>query len=245
MYRVLIAIAIAAGLNSSASAQSVDEVIGKYLNAHGIDQWRQVHSLKVSATIDAQGRSTPMTIISKRPNLVRQEVTVNGSTIVEAYDGSTVWGINPQVSPAPQRIQGAQATALAEQADFDLVLADYKKKGYEVELAGKAKVGDRDTYDVRVARGKGVVQDYFIDAETFLEDRVATQIERGGQTLNSTSEPADFRSVDGVMMPFTITQQAGGMPAVTLHVQKIEFNVPAPDELFKMPAGGRERRSGG
>lgn len=237
--RVLVAAIITAGLSSFASAQSADEVVAKYLNAHGLDKWAQVQSIKVTATIDAQGRSTPMTIISKRPNLVRQEVTINGNTMVEAYDGSTVWGINPQASPAPQRIEGPQAEALAEQADFDLVLLDYKKKGYEIELVGKAKVGDHDTYDVRVTRKNGVVQDYFIDATTFLEDRVATEISRGGQTLNSTSDPADFRSVDGVMMPFTITQKAAGMPAVTLHVQKIEFNVPAPAELFKMPAGGR------
>lgn len=235
--RALATAIITAGLSSSASAQSLDDLIGKYLNAHGADKWRQVQSMKVTATVDTQGRTIPMTVISKRPNFVRQEVTINGAAVVEAYDGSTVWGINPQVSSAPQRIEGPQATALAEQADFDLVLLDYKRKGYDAELVGKAKAGDRDAYDVRVTLKDGVVQDYFIDAATFLEDRVETHITRGGRTLNSSSEPGDFRSVDGVMMAFTITQQAAGMPPVVLHVQKIEFNVPAPDDLFRMPTG--------
>jgi hypothetical protein len=234
-FRVFAAGVITAGLSTFASAQSLDDVIGKYLNAHGADKWRQVESMKVEATVDAQGRSALMTSISKRPNLVRQEVTINGNTVIEAFDGTTVWGINPQLSPEAQRIQGPQATALADQSDFDLVLLDYKKKGFEAELVGKAKVGDRDAWDVKVTQKNGVVQDYFIDATTFLEDRVATEITRRGQTLNSTSEPSDFRNVEGVMMPFTITQQVVGMPAAVLHVRRIEFNVPAPDELFKMP----------
>ena len=241
-FRVLAAVVAAAGLSSFASAQSaqsLDDVVGKYLSARGVDKWRQIQSMKVTATIDAQGHATPMTVLSKRPNLVRQEVTVDGGTFVEAYDGTTVWGINPQVSQDPQRVEGPQATALAEQSDFDLVLLDYKQKGYEADLVGKAKVGDRDAYDVRVTRKDGVVQDYFIDAATFLEDRVATQIVRAGQTLNSTSEPSDFRSVEGVMMPFTISQQVSGRPAVVLHVQKIEFNVPAGDDLFRMPRRDR------
>lgn len=234
--RVLAAAIFTTGLSTFASAQSLDDVIGKYLEAHGADKWRQVQSMKVEATIDAQGQSASMTSISKRPNLVRQELTVGGHTIVKAFDGTTVWGLNPQLSPEPQRIEGPQATALAEQADFDLVLLDYRKKGFAAELVGKAKVGDRDAWDVQVTQKNGVVQDYFIDAATFLEDRVATQITRRGQTLNSTSDPSDFRSVDGVMMPFTITQRVMGGPAAVLHVRNIEFNVPAPDELFKMPA---------
>ena len=226
-------------LNSIASAQSVDEVIGKYLQAHGIDKWRAVQSMRVTATMDAQGHSITMTTVSKRPNLVRQSFTLNGNTIVQGYDGSTVWQLNPQVSPDPQRIEGPRANAIADQADFDLVLFDYKKKGYTAELAGRTKIGDRDVYDVKVTRKEGVVQDYFIDAATFLEDRVTTEITHGGQTLNSRSEPSDFRNVDGVMMSFTVTQQVAGLAPVVLHVQKIEFNVPAPDELFRMPAGGR------
>ena len=229
---------LCAGLGPPASGQTLDQVVQKYLAARGVEKWRQVQSMKVTAAIDSQGHSTQMTVTSKRPNLVRQELTMDGVTRVEAYDGKSVWGINPDVSPDPQVITGPQATALADQADFDLVLFDYKQKGYDAELAGTSKVGGHEAYDVRIARSHGVVQDYFIDQTTFLEDRVATQISRGGQTLNSTSDPSDFRSVEGVMMPFTITNQVSGGPVVTLHVQTIEFNVSAGADLFRMPKKG-------
>lgn len=227
-----------------ASGQTLDQVVQKYLAARGAEKFQQVQSMKVTATIETQGHSTQMTVTSKRPNLVRQELSANGATIVEAYDGKAVWGLNPQVSPQPEVIRGPQATALADQADFDLVLLDYKRKGYDVDLAGTSKVGDRAAYDVRITRDSGVIQDYFIDQQTFLEDRVATQISREGQTLNSTSDPSDFRNVEGVMMPFTITQQVSGGPPVTLHVQTVEFNVPVPDDLFRMPKGPRGSSEG-
>lgn len=242
-YRIVVIGAMLSGLSAGlcpfADAQTLDQVVEKYLAARGADKWRQVQSMKVTAIIDSQGRSTQMTVTSKRPNLVRQELSADGVTVVEAFDGRSVWGVNPRVSPEPQLITGPQATALADQADFDLVLLDYKQKGFGAELAGTTNLGGREAYDVRIARKNGVVQDYFIDQHTFLEDRVATQINRAGQTLNSTSDPSDFRNVEGVMMPFTITNRVSGGAAVTLHVQTIEFNVPAARDLFTMPKGQR------
>ncbi|MGH9410610.1 MAG: hypothetical protein ACRD1V_14280 [Vicinamibacterales bacterium] len=224
-------------------AQTLDDVISKYLAARGADKWRQVQTMQMTAQVDSGGRTTPLTVISKRPNLVRQEVTVNGSTIVEAFDGKMVWGINPLVSPDPQQIQGPQAIGLAQQSNFDPVLMVYKQKNYQVDLVGKSKLGDRDVYDIRATQPGGVVQHYFLDATTYLEARVATEVQRGGQTLNSTSDPSDFRNVEGVMMPFQTTQQVSGMPPVVVRVQKVEFNVPVNDSIFRMPTALPPSRS--
>jgi len=41
--------------------------------------------------------------------------------------------------------------------------------------------------------------------------------------------------VNGVQMPFSITQKANGNPVMELTVEKYEVNVPVEDAMFKMP----------
>lgn len=221
---------------SAASAQTADDIVARHLKARGADKWRQIQTMKVTAVITRQGvPPTHLTTLSKRPNLVRQEATEDNHTVfIEAYDGKTAWGITP-MSPDPQELEGATAKTLADQADFDTVLMDYKAKGHTVELIGKEKIGDRDVYHLKVTRKNGVIQHYYIDAETWLEARIATNVGPPARELKFVSEPSQFRDVDGVMMPFHITQGISGMPQVEISVEKIEFNVPVDDAVFRMP----------
>jgi outer membrane lipoprotein-sorting protein len=222
-------------ISGIASAQTADEVVARYLKARGADKWRQIQTMKVTAVITRDAvPATHLTTISKRPNLVRQEATDNGQKFVQAYDGTTAWGISP-MSPDPQPLQGPAAKTLADQADFDTVLMDYKAKGHTVELIGKEKIGDRDAYHLKVTRKNGVIQHYYIDAETWLEARITTNIGPAGRELTFVSEPSQFRDVEGVMMPFHIKQGISGMPQVEISIEKVEFNVPVDDSMFRMP----------
>jgi outer membrane lipoprotein-sorting protein len=223
-------------LSAAASAQTADEIVARHLKARGADKWRQIQTMKVTAVITRQGGpATHLTTISKRPNLVRQEATDNGQTFVQAYDGTTAWGIIPPFAPEARALDPQAAKTLADQADFDTVLMDYKAKGHTVELIGKEKIGDRDAYHLKVTRKNGVVQHYYIDAETWLEARITTNIGPAGKDLKFVSEPSQFRDVEGVMMPFHITQGIAGMPKVDISIDKIEFNVPVDDSVFGMP----------
>ena len=223
---------------SEASAQTVEDVVARHLKARGADKWRQIQTMKVTAVLTREGAlPTHLTTISKRPNLVRQEAAENGKLVfVQAYDGTVAWGITPR-SPDPQEMQGPAAKTLADQADFDTVLMDYKAKGHTVELLGKEKLGDRDVHHLKVTRKNGVVQHYYIDAETWLEARITTNVGPAGKELTFVSEPSQFRDVDGVMMPFHIRQgiSGNGMPQVEISIEKIEFDVPVNDSVFRMP----------
>jgi hypothetical protein len=46
---------------------------------------------------------------------------------------------------------------------------------------------------------------------------------------------ADYRTVDGRTVPFTTTQVMNGNEAGRIKFEKIEFNVPLDDEMFRMP----------
>ena len=80
----------------------------------------------------------------------------------------------------------------------------------------------------------GDVQHPALDTETGLERKIVISIQQGGQTITQEQLPSDYRDVDGRRMPFRIKNTSGPQTAEIV-VEKVEFNVPLDDALFKLP----------
>ena len=98
---VLTAILTATG---NAAAQTVDQIVAKAIEAKGGDKWKTIQSTRMTARITLQGMELPMTIVSRRPNLMRQDITIpmQNMTITQGFDGEKGWAVNPMA--------GAEAT---------------------------------------------------------------------------------------------------------------------------------------
>ena len=229
--------AIAAFLFSAgtASAQTVDDVLAKYYAAKGGAKWQSLDSMRMTARVVTQGIELPMTMVSKRPNLMRQDMSFQGVSIVQAFDGTTAWGINPMAgSSEPAAIEGAMADALREQADFDGSLVDYKAKGGTVELVGTEDLNGKKVHHLKLTKKGGQVQHYYLDAETALEAKVVVETDMGAGPVTVETLLSNYQTVDGFPVPMTITQNAP-TGQVVITVEKVEFNVPLDAGFFKMP----------
>ena len=216
-----------------ARAQTVDEIVQQNLKATGAANWKTVQTMKVTATISVQGQKAAMTVWEKRPKLLRQELLIQNVTLVQAFDGQTVWAINPQMfggSEAPHEAPGPAADSTKDQAEFESALLDYKAKGSSVELVRRPFGSDAH---LKVAKAGRCSTLY--DTQSGLAVRVTTDIDQGGQPVTLTSDPSNYKAVEGIMMPFSITQTVGGMATVVLSIEKIEFNLPMDAAMFKMP----------
>lgn len=219
----------------SASAQTVDDVLAKYYAAKGGAKWQSLKSMRMTARVVTQGIELPMTIVSKRPNLMRQDMSFQGVSIVQAFDGTTAWGINPMMgSSEPAPIPGAMADALREQADFDGSLVDHKAKGSTVELVATEDLNGKKVHHLKLTKKSGQVQHYYLDAETALEAKVVVETDMGAGPVTVETMLSNYQTVDGFPVPMTITQNAP-TGQVVITVEKVEFNVPVEDAFFKMP----------
>jgi outer membrane lipoprotein-sorting protein len=235
---------LAAGLPASAQP-TVDQLIEKNIKARGGEaRLRQLNSMRLSGKVTAQGMELPMVILAKRPNMMRQEVQVQDKKVVTAFDGATAWMVNPLMgTETPQEIQGPQAEMTREQADFDPVLLDYKAKGHTIELVkgdgpgGTEKLADgRSVHHLKVTRKGGRVQHYYLDAESGMELKTATEIETpDGRTATIESEMSDYREAGGLMVPHTLRNLMNGTPMATMTIDQVEFNAEIDDGLFKKP----------
>ena len=79
------------------SAQTADEIIAKYVKTiGGAERIQAIKTLRRAGKIIV-GPGFEMTVLeeNKRPNLVRRNMSMQGITAVNAYDGQTGWKIEP------------------------------------------------------------------------------------------------------------------------------------------------------
>src|SRR5271167_2347473 len=93
---VLILFAVSC-LSGFTCAQTAEELVEKNIQAKGgIDKIKAAKTLRITGRLkNARGRTAEFGEATKRPDLVRQTLTMQGMTAVEAYDGSTGWQTQP------------------------------------------------------------------------------------------------------------------------------------------------------
>src|ERR1700732_5226305 len=79
-----------------ASAQTVDEIIAKNIQARGgLEKLKAVKTLRMTARINQNGFRATVVQENQRPNKVREEFIIQGMAEVEAYDGKSAWQVSP------------------------------------------------------------------------------------------------------------------------------------------------------
>jgi outer membrane lipoprotein-sorting protein len=224
--------------SSQAALPTVDEIIAKNLQAKGgAEKWQAVKSVKMTGKMTAQGTEMALTVYAMRPNYNRQEITLPAGKAIQAFDGTTAWVVNPTIGiDTPQPVPGPAAELAKNGADFDGALINYKTKGNTVELVGKEQLEGKDVYHLRVTVKGGPLQHYLLDAESGLELRMTADVDLpNGQKQKLTTDMSNYKPVDGIMIPHTVTQTSGAQRLLQWTINTVEFNSVPDDSIFRMP----------
>jgi len=223
-----------------AAAQTADDIINKNIQAKGgLDKMKAVKTMRATGKITlGPGMEAPVLLEQKRPMSIRVEVVVQGLTIIQAFDGTNGWMLNPMSGRKdPELMPSEQVKSIEEQADMDGALVDYKTKGSTVELLGKDKADGADCYKIKLTLKSGDTRTYYIDAENFLEVKVESKTAVRGTDVEGDTIIGDWKEVSGMMMPFSIDAGQKGAPArQKITLDKIEVNPAIDDSRFKMDA---------
>jgi len=114
-------------------------------------------------------------------------------------------------------------------------MAHWKDHLASAECTGVADVNGKRAYRVVATPKVGSVQTFYFDAETALLLRSETTVTSAAGQIAVTSEPADYRKVDGILTPFTSRVSLLGQQR-TLTVDRIEQNVDLPADRCDPPA---------
>jgi hypothetical protein len=230
-----------------ASAQTADEIIEKHLEAlGGRAAFAKIESRTmkgtISATTPAGDLSGTIEVTNQRPNKTRTLIQMDLSAVglgkmvqEQRFDGAAGYAMD--TLQGNRDVTGDQLEAL-KNTTFPNPLLNYKEAGATVELAGKEKVGDRDAYVIIGKPKTGPVVRQYIDAQSYLPIKqvVKINVPQIGGEVEQTTEPSDFRDVDGVKVPFRV-KTSSALQTIVVTVSQVEHNKSVDQSLFSKPAG--------
>jgi outer membrane lipoprotein-sorting protein len=222
---------------AGAQTPTADELVAKNLAARGgLEKIQALNTARIAGNLNAQGMDMTLTVVSKRPNKMRQEVTVKDQKMITAFDGTIVWSINPMMGgTSPQVLEGAQADMIRTQAVFFSPLVGYKERGDTLEVVGPATVDGAKAWNLKLTRKDGKSMNLLLDAETGLERQWTATMDQGGMTMEVQTIITDHQVTDGLQVARSMRTMMGGQQVATMSITSVEFNVPVEDAVFVMP----------
>jgi outer membrane lipoprotein-sorting protein len=238
----LVAAVVLLAAASSAFAYTAEELAAKNVAAKGgAEKLAALQSVRLTGKLLVNGDTLQLGYVATvaRPDSVRIEATLQGLTLIQAYDGTEGWKVNPlRGRKDPEKMSADDAKELSEDAaDFTGALVDYQAKGYKLDYLGTEDVDGTDAYKLRVTRPNGDVTYVFLDPDYFLEIRTISRRIQHGVPRETVTDYGDYEQVNGVYYAFS---QASG-PNGSSDRQKVQFdkaeaNTALDGSMFRFPA---------
>lgn len=226
--------AMLAGLSLPVWAVTADELVANNLQARGgadklraITSMHTVGKMRLGGGLEARTETFASSPGMPSNGMFRQELSLQGLTAVQSWDGQQGWAINPfQGRRDPQKLSGDDTKDLAQAADIAGPLLDAQKKGERIEYLGTEDIDGTDAHKLRVTYKNGDSRVIYLDPDQFLEIRVVDHRVVRGQEQVQTTDLGEYEKVDGVYFPFEQGQN---------HTESAELNKPIDAAMFSFP----------
>jgi outer membrane lipoprotein-sorting protein len=241
MRKILLGIIGLALFAMPVSAQTAEEIVAKYIKTiGGAEKIEAIKTLRRTGKFTGGGGFEAVVIHEKkRPEMARQEFTIQGMTGVTAYDGKTGWKIEPWQGKKDAELLGEdELKQVQEEADFDGPLVNHQQKGNKVEFVGAEPVEGTDAFKLKVTLKNGDVRYFYMDTDYYVPIKIEYKIMIRGAEREFETSLADYKEVAGVYLPHSFESGVKGSPnKQQITFEKIEANVALDDSRFKQPTG--------
>ncbi|MBC8358598.1 MAG: outer membrane lipoprotein-sorting protein [Candidatus Aminicenantes bacterium] len=226
-------------LTSPGYSQKASDILDKMIDAQGGKKvLGSIKDTTISGSLEmiAVGASGSVTIYHKEPNKVRMDMEMMGMVITVAFDGETAWMINPQTG-STEEMSGKDAEDMKRDVyDFGYSALLYPEK-YSITYAykGKEKIEGKDYFVLEQIFSDGHKKTLYIDSKTYLTFKIKDiTLNDSGVEVEEEEFRSDYKKVDGVMFPHSITSFEDGGEAAKVTVTNVKFNTGLENSLFEM-----------
>jgi CubicO group peptidase (beta-lactamase class C family) len=218
----------------------IEELVAKMIAASGGEANMRKHkSVRTTSavTFESQGLEGEVVSYAQAPNSFAREVTFIGlgkriGTTREFFDGAA-GGEERSFTAQPSRWGEKKLAEMRVAGDF-YGLLDWKTNYKTVVVTGVVKEGDEDAYVVVYTPVSGSPSREYVSTKTFLVLRRDTnESSATGDAAPVKARFSDYRSVEGVIVPFVVTYDVPDMGEATERVKEVKFDTPIPPEVFR------------
>jgi hypothetical protein len=220
-----------------ALAQKPEEILARYIAATGgTAAYSKVKSQVQKGTISmpAQGISGKFTMSYVAPAKMVMNANLPGiGEIGQGYDGKTGWSRDPFLGT--RTLKGDELAQILNELTLSNDPANYKKVFAKIEALPPGKVGKIKALRLKLTPRTGMPQTLYFDAVSYLLLRRDATIATPQGKVPAETYFSDYRSIEGVRMPFKTRTVAGPAEQVMV-VTEVKNNVPVDVKLFARPA---------
>ena len=215
----------------SSYSLNLDEILKKHMDAlGGKEKLLQVKTQYEEAKMKVGGLEGIVKIWWSEPNLMRQDVDFSIFKNLTICDGEKCW--MKDQNGKVRELVGYEKEKMNQELYFETYAYLFPERG-----KGSTKLISQEGkyYVVEVTPEGGESRKLYINDSTFLVDKYEEPMDEETVTVYLS----DYRSVDGIMMPFA-AHQTTGKPQYDIYIEteRTMVNLPLSDTLFLKPREG-------
>jgi len=212
-------------LPSGLTAQKViDDYVLAYTNTSSLKQaakkLKKIKSISMKSETEIQGMKIDISTKRAAPNMLSQEMNMNGKTMQKTVFNGTTGGTSGR--------QGNKAFTEEEIAEHKVssVLhaeSKYKELGFKIQLKSIEDVNGKDAYLIEVTDPAGNVENVYFDVDSKLKVYSTSTQESPQGDIEVTTEYSEYKEVGGLLLPHRLSQVFGPQ-AMDMEVKEIIIN---------------------
>ncbi len=158
---------------------------------------------------------------------VRQKFIMAGNVMNDMiYDGTKV-STNGIVATSGKEMDQAKESAMI------FPQLGFTSNGYKSELKGTQPVDGNPAYKIVVTKPSGDKMTQLYDVKSsLLVEEIRSEMGPGDQAMTITTGYADYKEVNGIMIPHTVTVTGMAPMPLTMTMEKVMINSTLGDDLF-------------
>ncbi len=218
------------------SAPSLKEILERADKAMGGSAaWKSTSTIMMKGVLQTEDSSAfvAIEIYKKAPDKSLMKMRLaQDLEMREVCDGKSAWSEDPR---------GAYHEYKGEELESRLRRSQFSEQSTMILMAatgkvlGAEKVGLQTAYVVEYSAQKNEMTKLYFDAETGLPIRSIETYTKPEGTSTVKLDMDDYRSVDGMMIPFRMRRTEKGA-VIRIKLTQVKNNLPIDDEMFVKPA---------
>ena len=201
---------------------SAAEIVESYLKAiGGKEEIKKISTISAVIGLEMMGRTFEGTEKKMNPNMQAMELKMGAMTVMKSvFDGKSGF---QQQGPKKKDLTEKEVKEAMDEKGVIPQLYYITSPDYKTDYLGTGKVGDEDTYRLKVVMpsGRTSIQEYAIKTGLLIKEE--TTAIQGDTEMPVIIEYSNYKKTGALLLPTEITRNAGGQE-IPLKYKEIKLN---------------------
>ena len=236
MHKFILPLTLFIASSAAGLAQDLESILEAHYKAASLEKMQKIETIMTSGTnmYSMAGIESSFTMYQARPNKLRIEAKVQGTNLIQTYNGEKGWMYAPAMGIGqPKELSDQELETILNQAEFENPLWNYEEKGSEVELIGTSEDGTED--HLQLSNENGDVMNFYLDRKSHLITTIKSTQLMGGSDQEIEISMKDYKNVKGIPVSHFVSTKLGGQVVYTITIETVEYNKEIDPELFEKP----------